>query len=105
MENDDDIKKISATLKMNSSNEEGIEITLTKKTYFISFVKEDQSYLRDFFKDCIDELLNHTFEFEFQKDESIKNEIIIKVSEDYIRDLNKELASCAAEINKGSEVE
>ena len=98
MENNSSIKKVDAVLKMNSKNEEIIEIQLN--VYSFNFTKEDQSYLRDFFKVCILELLKEEFEFVFKKDESIKNEIIIRVSQEYIDDLNKELKSCLNEINK-----
>lgn len=100
MEKNNSIRKIDATLKMNSKNEEIIEIKLNDNVYSFNFTQEDQSYLRDFFKVCILELLNKEFEFTFKKDESVKNEIIIKVSQEYINDLNKELKSCIVEINK-----
>lgn len=100
MENNSSIKKVDAVLKMNSKNEEIIEIQLNGNVYSFNFTKEDQSYLRDFFKVCILELLKEEFEFVFKKDESIKNEIIIRVSQEYIDDLNKELKSCLNEINK-----
>lgn len=100
MENNNMIKEVDAVLKMNEAGEEIIEIKLNGSTYSLNFTKEDQSYLRDFFKVCILELLKNEFELVLKKDDSVKNEIIVKVSEDYINDLNKELKICISEITK-----
>ena len=100
MESAKEIKKVEAVLRLNERNEEVIEICIAGNTYNLNFTKENQSYLRDFFKACIAELLKQEFQFVFKKDDSVKNEIIIKISEEYINDLNKELNSCLLEINK-----
>ena len=97
------IKKVDATLKLNALNEEIIEIVLLSKTYEINFTKEDQSYLRDFFKACIESALTENFEFEFKEDLSVKNEIVIRVARSYINDLNKEMKNCLEEINKSED--
>lgn len=102
MENNNLIKQVDAVLKMNKAGEEIIEIMLNGSTYSLNFTKEDQSYLRDFFKVCILELLKNEFKLVLKKDDSVKNEIIIKVSEDYINELNKELKSCFSEITKNT---
>ena len=103
MEKDNKAKTIDAVLKINSSDEEVIEMAIGEEIYCLNFTKEDQSYLRDFFKKCIDELLKNPFVFEFKKDPSIKNEVLIKVASDYITDLNKELNNCIEEINRNSD--
>ena len=105
MANEAVIKKIDALLRLNSSNEEIIEISLSTKIYEINFTKDDQSYLRDFFKDCIDALLKDSFELEFKSDGSVKNAVIIKVAEEYINDLNSEIKNCITEINKNTKDE
>ena len=100
MESENKVKQITAVLKLNSSNEEIIEIPINGITYSLNFTKEDQTYLRDFFKVCINELFVNEFEFTLDVDDVVKNEIIIRVAKEYIHDLNNELKSCLAEINK-----
>ena len=100
MESESKVKQIITVLKLNSSNEEIIEIPFNGSTYSLNFTKEDQTYLRDFFKVCINELLVNEFEFTLNIDDAVKNEIIIRVAKEYIRDLNNELKSILAEINK-----
>ena len=92
------IKEIEAVLKLNTRNEEVIEVVLNGIIYELNFTKEDQSYLRDFFKQTLEIALNDPFIFKFSNDGTVQNAIIIKVADEYIKELNTELANCLSEI-------
>lgn len=74
-----------------TSNNEILETNINGNVFKIDFVSEEQNYLRNFFNACLKKYNSKPFEFKFERGTEVQNDIIIKVSEDYIVELNKEL--------------
>ncbi|MCR4698525.1 MAG: hypothetical protein K5762_04070 [Bacilli bacterium] len=84
------IEKIDFTLTTDSGKE-GLKTTIDGKEFFIDFTNEDQTSLRDFFAIVLKQLEKNLFNFEFIDPDIVKNEMLKKVSKEYIDMLNNEI--------------
>ena len=75
-----------------NDNKEVLYCRIDDNDYFLDFTNENQDYLRSFFNLIIHKLKYEKIQFVFDEDNSsIKNEMLISVSKEYINDLNTEI--------------
>ena len=90
----DTINKISFDfiLKKNSDNEV-LETTIDKNSFYIDFTSDDQSKLREFFLFVLEKMEkeNKLIEFKYDKAADFNNELFETVAKEYVVGLNSEL--------------